>query len=178
MRRRFKPRARFLRLRTASLCALLLILCVRAARAQTPPPVLLSEETTTRAISLESITHSPEPFPPDSPFKLGADGRTRIELYAMNLALLPGEDASALTAGAEDASGRRYELRAECVAPVQGFEWMTTVILRLGDDLGDVGDVLVWVSYRGRASNRVRVAIGHEGGGPPDDATSAFRGAS
>ena len=74
----------------------------------------------------------------------------------MNLALLPGEDASALTAGAEDASGRRYELRAEYVAPVQGFEWMTTVILRLGDDLGDVGDVLVWVSYRGRASNRTK----------------------
>jgi hypothetical protein len=32
-----------------------------------------------------------------------------------------------------------------------------------------VGDVLVQISYGGSASNRVRVAIGHMGGGPADD---------
>ena len=131
--------------------------------------MLLSEETTTRAISLESVTRVPEPFPLDSPVKWGADGRTRVEVYAMNLALQPGEGASAVTAGAEDASGPRYELRAEFVGPVPGFEWMTAVVLRLSDDLADVGDVLVRVSYHGMTSNRVRLGIGHVGGGPPDD---------
>src|SRR5205085_10411061 len=135
--------------RRLCLCALWIVVCAQGARAQTAAPVLLSEETSTRAVALESVTHATEPFPPDSTIKWNADGRTRIQLFAMNLALQPGEDASALTAGAEDASGRRYELRAECVIPVQGFEWMSTVVLRLSDDLGDVGDVLVWVSYHG-----------------------------
>ena len=34
------------------------------------------------------------------------------------------------------------------------------------DDIGDVGDVLIRVTYHGISSNRVRVAIGHIGGGP------------
>ena len=46
---------------------------------------------------------------------------------------------------------------------------MTSVVLRLSDDMTDVGDVLVWVNYHGLMSNRVRVGIGHVGGGPPDD---------
>src|SRR2546423_8469809 len=170
MRRRFRHRARLLRARGGWLCALLVILCARAASAQTPPPVLLSEENSTRAISLESISHAPEPFPPDSPVVWGADGRTRVEVFAMLLALQPGEDASAMTAGAEDASGRRYDLKVEYVRVVPGFEWMTAVSLRPADDLADVGDVLVWVSYPGTTSNPVRVAVGHVGGGPPDDA--------
>jgi len=35
--------------------------------------------------------------------------------------------------------------------------------------MGDIGDVLVGVTLRGTTSNRVRVGIGHIGGGPPDD---------
>lgn len=46
---------------------------------------------------------------------------------------------------------------------------MTAVVVRLNDNLGDSGDVLVGISYQGMTSNRVRVGIGHIGGGPPDD---------
>jgi uncharacterized protein (DUF1800 family) len=42
-------------------------------------------------------------------------------------------------------------------------------IVRLPDDLGDVGDVLLRINSHGLASNRVRIAIGHSGGGPTDD---------
>src|SRR5205085_5875674 len=42
-------------------------------------------------------------------------------------------------------------------------------ILRLSDDLTDVGDVLVRLSYNGANSNRVRIGIGHTGGGLSDD---------
>ena len=52
----------------------------------------------------------------------------------------------AVTARAEDASGRQYVLKVEHVAPVPGFEWMTAVSLRLSDDLSDVGDVLAWTA--------------------------------
>jgi hypothetical protein len=43
------------------------------------------------------------------------------------------------------------------------------VIVRLHDDLVDNGDVLVGITYHGATSNRVRIGIGHIGGGPPDD---------
>jgi hypothetical protein len=90
-------------------------------------------------------------------------------LFATNLDLLPGEDASQVTAEAEDANHIRYPLIVEYVGPLPGFEWMSSVVVRLHDSLGDVGDVLIGVSLHGVASNRVRVGIGHVGGGPPDD---------
>jgi len=87
----------------------------------------------------------------------------------MDLRLQPGESPSAVTADAEDATQRHYDLTVEYIAPVPHQEWLTEVVLKLNDNLGDVGDVLVRISYRGVSSNRVRVGIGHVGGGPQDD---------
>ena len=33
----------------------------------------------------------------------------------------------------------------------------------------DLGDVLIRLNLHGMSSNRVRIGIGHIGGGPPDD---------
>ena len=132
-------------------------------------PELISEVASTRAIALESVTWMREPFPPAQSIPFGVDNRTRIMLFAKNLDLLPGETTSIVKAEAEDATHTRYPLTVEYVGKVPGFEWMSSVIVRLHDDLGDVGDVLVGISLRGVASNRVRVGIGHIGGGPPDD---------
>ncbi|MDX6694186.1 MAG: hypothetical protein QOF02_1789 [Blastocatellia bacterium] len=149
----------------------MLVVCALAASAaaQTRPPVLVSEATSTRAIALESVTFLREPFSLTSPFAWSADHRTRLTLFALNLSLQPGEDLSVLTAEAEDASHRRYTLQVEALMPVPQQEQLSAVTLRLSDDLTDVGDVLVRVAYRGVNSNRVRVGIGHTGGGPPDD---------
>jgi len=54
---------------------------------------------------------------------------------------------------------------------MSGTPGVTALIVRLNDSLGDVGDVLVGVTLRGTTSNRVRIGIGHIGGGPPDDVT-------
>jgi hypothetical protein len=144
--------------------------CARAGLAQTPRPVLLSEADSTRALALDSVTRSREPFASESTIAWSADRRTRITLFAMNLALGAGEDASALTAGAEDGAGRRYALKVEYVGAVAGAPLISEVVIRLSEDLNDVGDVLVWIGYRGLSSNRVRVGLGHVGGGPVDDA--------
>lgn len=155
-----------------SSCVLVLLCAAAAASGQTPRPVLLSDPNSTRAVALESVTHAPEPFAPESPVAWGADRRTRLTLFAMNLVLRSGEDASAVAAFAEDASGRRYTLKTEYVGEASSAQAVSELIVRLSDDLGEVGDVLVWISYGGRASNRVRVGIGHVGGGPADDAGS------
>jgi hypothetical protein len=110
-----------------------------------------------------------EPFSLNEPLTFGGDGRTRVMLLASNLTLAAGEGPSIVTAQAEDAALFHYPLTVEYVGAVPGFQWMTAVVVRLNDNLGDVGDVLVGITYHAMQSNRVRVGIGHLGGGPPDD---------
>ena len=155
------------------LCALLLGLStqpVERAVAQTNRPMLISETTSTRAVAFESVTQKREPFQHTSSVQFSADNRTRIMLFATNLNLQAGETASAVTAEAEDGAHRIYPLTVEYVGSVPDQAWVSALIVRLHDEMNDVGDVLVKITYRGQASNRVRVGIGHTGGGPADDA--------
>lgn len=154
----------------AFVCVAALSAPARRGAAQSTSPVLVSQAGSTRAVALEAVTRVPEPFAPTAPVRFGDDGRTRLVLFAMNLRLAPGEDASALTADAETAARQTYALAVEHVGPVPGQEWMAAIVVRLNDQLAaDAGDVLVRISYRGAQSNRVRVGLGHVGGGPPDD---------
>lgn len=134
-----------------------------------PAPILLTKTGSTRAVAVESVTRVEEPFAPDAILPLGSDNRTRIMLFANNLSLLPSETAADVTASAEDGDHLHYPLTVEHVGDVDGASGVTSVIVRLNDNLGDVGDVLIGITLRGATSNRVRVGIGHLGGGPPDD---------
>jgi uncharacterized protein GlcG (DUF336 family) len=138
--------------------------------AQAAPPVLISHEDSTRAISFESVTQQREPFAAHGPVRFGADNQTRIMLFAMNLSLQNGDNVSSITVEAEDFAHHVYELPVEYLGPVPDQPWATSVVIRLSDGMDDLGDVLMRVSYRGVSSNRVRVAMGHVGGGLPDDA--------
>ena len=142
---------------------------VEPAAAQSARPVLVSHTTSTRAVAFESVTQKREPFPLNSSVQFSSDRRTRVILFAMNLKLQAGETAAAVTADAEDAAHKVYQLKVESVAPVPDQPWLTSLVVRLSDELTDVGDVLVRVTYKGQPSNRVRVGVGHTGGGPPDD---------
>ncbi|HEV7744930.1 MAG TPA: hypothetical protein VGO56_08030 [Pyrinomonadaceae bacterium] len=133
-------------------------------------PVLLTQEGPTRAIALDSVMRLAEPFQSQNPVSFASDNRTRIVLFATNLTLATGENASAVSAEAEDFSHARYPLAVEYVGAVPAQTWMTAVVVRLNDNLGgDVGDILVGITYHGATSNRVRIGLGHIGGGPPDD---------
>src|SRR5207302_9420377 len=150
----------------------LTVICGAQSLAQpdAPKPVLISQPDSTRAIALEATTFTNEPFSltPLSRFH-DPDPRTRILLFALSLNLQPEEDLTAVTADAEDIAHRHYSLKVEFVRDVPDEVWMKQVTLRLNDDFIDPGDVLIGITYRGIASNRVRVGIGHIGGGPPDD---------
>ena len=131
------------------------------------PLVLMSEPNSTRAIAFESVTFKKEPFALSTPF--AADGRTRIMVFTLNLVFAPNEDVSAITADAETADHKHHSLQAEHAAPLSALPWLSFVILRLNDDLGESGDVLLSLTFHGLRSNRVRVGIGQVGGGPADD---------
>jgi uncharacterized protein (DUF1800 family) len=130
---------------------------------------LISQTSSTRAIAFESVSFKAEPFPLTATIPMGSDTRTRICIFAMDLELLPGEGGNAFTSDVQDGSGKLYPLRVEYVGQVPNFPGITMIVVRLADDLGDVGDVLLRLNLHGMSSNRVRVAIGHEGGGPTDD---------
>lgn len=128
-------------------------------------PVLLTQANSTRAVALESVRLMREPFSINSTFAL--DGRTRIILFSNNLELLPGDDLSVVRAEAEDRARRIYPLNVEYVGRVPDQPQLNQVVLRLNDGMtDDTGDVLVQVTYRGMASNRVRIGVGHVGDGP------------
>ena len=155
--------------RTFNLFFVLLIFSGLVQAATNKKPVLLSQAASTRAIALESVTFRAEPFSPTASPAFSSDTRTRICIFAMNLELLAGEGANAFTSDVQDASGKLYPLRVEYTGQVPDFPGITMIVVRLADDLGDVGDVLLRVNLHGMSSNRVRVAIGHTGGGPADD---------
>src|SRR6267378_2171211 len=154
-------------------CALLIIgtpVLTNSVHSQSNKLVLISEETSTRAVAVDSVTQKHEPFSPTSAVQWGSDGRTRIMVFAMGLSLQPGEEATAITANAEDGARHVHHLAVEYAGPVPEQDWISSIVLRLNDQMADVGDVLIGISYQGKLSNRVRVGIGHVGDGPPDDA--------
>jgi len=121
--------------------------------------VLLTEQNSDLAIALDSVTFVRDPFPLTTVFNFSADHRTRIMLFGMNLNLLPGENASAVTARAEDAALNIYPLTVEFAGKVPGFDWLTQVVVRLPDNTPTGQSLLVSVTLRGHTSNKVRVRM-------------------
>jgi hypothetical protein len=135
-------------------------------------PILLSEASSTRALAFDSVLWTREPFQPSYELLWGDDHRTRIVLLATNFDLTANEGAEAVTAEAEDSAHQTYPLHVEFVGKVPDYNWLNRIVVRL-DQIGDVGDVLVRINYHNIVSNRVRVGIGHVGGGLPDDPGSS-----
>ena len=197
-----RAHARILRWLCAAACLSVLAASSGAQGLPQGSPVLLTEGTgqTTRAVAYEAVTFRSEPFPVASEVNWNADKsnthdqQTRVMLFAMNLPLLAGEGANALTADAQDASGRVYHLKVESLSkpkyvqlsPAPGDptrlvptevaqEWLYALTLRLDEAMTDaLGDVLVRVSLHGLSSNRVRIAIGQAGPGPAKDPLTEF----
>lgn len=170
----FNPGAHLLKvfcLRVVSLAALAL-LCHPAVAQTNARPVLVSDANSTRALALDALAQTHEPFSLISPLPFSSDHRTRVMLFAMHLDVQPDEAASSVTAEAEDAEHRIYPLTVEYVGAVPEQSWTTAVVVKLHEEMGDIGDVLVRITYHGLQSNRVRLGIGHTGGGLADDAGS------
>ena len=145
-----------------------------------PTPVLLSGANQTRALAVSSeesaeravnLTRAKiRAFKPDS----------TVQLFITNVSLLSGERAGAFRVYAEDDKGRQYRFPVVRLQSVKGAaEGVYALTVRLTDDLGfwenpNFGaDVLVGVTWRGLASNRLRLGIGGTGGAIKDDAQAA-----
>ncbi|MCA1579194.1 MAG: metallophosphoesterase [Acidobacteria bacterium] len=118
-------------------------------------PKLLIEEVTGSAIVLDSVTWLREPFPVVTANNFSLDARTRVVLFATHVNLTLGEDTSVITAQAEDSQNRVFPLTVEFVRKVPRFDWLTQLIVKLPDELINVGEVQVSITVRGKSSNKV-----------------------
>ena len=163
------PRMLYARTRAFACAAVVLLALAAAASAA---PAILTERDSTRAVAFDALTKMRDPFTITQPGFVGSDRRTRVMLFVLNLELLAGEGANALSADAEDSAGRRYELTVEDVRSVRGFEGLTQVTVLLRPEMDNVGDVLVRVNLHGVSSNRARISVGRATQTPADDAGS------
>lgn len=119
-------------------------------------PILAVEDATDVAIALNSVTLLRDPFSLTGSNVFSTDNRTRVALFAANIELLSGEDKSAVTARAEDATLNVYPLTVEYVGNVAGLGWLTQVVLRLPDNLPTNQDLWVTITLHTKTSNKAR----------------------
>ncbi len=133
-----------------------------AANLPEDAPIVISETVSTRAL----VTRGRGRVAPlQRVIPVGATAT----VYVTNLELIKGEDATAFRADIQDAQHFRYPLEVISLEPTRERSWVYALTFRLHPGIGDVGDALLRVTWRGMSSNRVRVSIGHEGGKIDDD---------
>lgn len=125
-----------------------------------PAPVLLTRRDTLRAAVLDSVGLTSEPFTvitTNNP--LNSDQRTRLTFFAYYLELREGEAFSAITARAQDSHNVVYDLPVETVNEVPHYRWIKQVTVKLPDEVKGTGELSVWLSLRGVASNKALITI-------------------
>src|SRR5882724_4121955 len=84
---------------------------LQSSRAQASRLVLISQETSTRGIALDSVTLKRAPFDPTSEVSWGNDKQTRIMVCGMGLDRKRGP--TSISANAVDGSNKTYSLTVE-----------------------------------------------------------------
>ena len=80
-------------------------------------------------------------------------------LFGMNMALMAGENSSAVTARAEDASLNVFPLTVEFVGPLPGVDGITQIVVRLPDNTPTGQTLSISATLRGKTTNKVRVRM-------------------
>lgn len=124
----------------------------------TPTPAstpLLFADQTNRAIVLDSILLTREPFTVMSLLRFGPDHRTRVTLFVTNVSqILPSEPvASVVGATLIDANSRQFPLLVEHAYRVPELSGLWAVVVLLPNESTLSGDVSVSVNWRGVNSN-------------------------
>jgi len=119
----------------------------------------LTEDESLNALVLDALLHTRDPFPLVNDNYFGAEKRTRIKLFLVDLDLYSGETLSIISVNAHDAQQRNYVLPVEDRRKVPGFPWLVQLTLLLPSDLIVPNDLSLSVSARGQASNSVNLRI-------------------
>jgi hypothetical protein len=122
-------------------------------------PILLTEDNSLKALSVDSVTFQRDPFPLLNNNSLGSDKRTRIKLLLVDLELFSGETLSIITAQAIDHSQTSHNLPVEDLRKVPGQPWLSQLTVMLPSDLGVPDELTVSVTARGKTSNAATIRV-------------------
>lgn len=123
------------------------------------PPILLTEDESLNALALDAVLHTRDPFPLVSDNYFGADRRTRLKLFLVDMDLYSGETISIITVQAQDSQLKTYDLPVEDLRKVPDFPWLSQLTMRLPDGLVGVNEITLRVSARGLASNQTKLHL-------------------
>ena len=123
--------------------------------------LLLTQQSSQRGVVVDSVFHTLETFPINTGEMaiFSTDQRMRIALMAIGVKLAPGENASAVTATAEDTGGTVRPLTVESVRTLPTAQWITQVVVKLNDQITPAQDIKVKITVHGVSSNTVLVAV-------------------
>lgn len=114
-------------------------------------PILLTEDASLKALSVESVFSQRDPFPLVNNSYTGNDKRTRIKLLVVDLDLFSGESLSIVTVQAIR-SQTQHNLPVEDLRKVPGFPWLSQLTVLLPSEIVP-GELTVSVTARGKTSN-------------------------
>ena len=123
------------------------------------PPILLTQENSLRALALDSVTWTSDPFSVTGTNNFSTEQRTRVSLFVVNLELNQGEPLSVITAQAEDSTGQIFPLTVEYFGAVPNFSWLKQVIVKLPTEIANSGDVKVTLKSHDTAGNTVMLKV-------------------
>lgn len=116
-------------------------------------PILLTEDASLKALSVESVFFQREPFPLVNNSYTGNDKRTRIKLLVVDLDLFSGETLSTIVTVQGIRAQTQHDLPVEDLRKVPGVPWMSQLTVILPSELVVPGEVTVSVTARGKTSN-------------------------
>jgi hypothetical protein len=133
-----------------------------------PAPVLLhAEKDGSRVLSARS----------GQPTKIGLSGTAEayslgdlVKVYLKGIDLMAGEGAGAFRVYATDRNKHMYRFPVASVSEIKAEERTYELSFRVRDDIGfweqpsETGDLLMMVTWRGMASNRLLIGLGRTGG--------------
>jgi Calx-beta domain len=121
--------------------------------------ILLTEANVQRAVALDSVLFVRDSLPIANTLNFSSDHLTRVSLFAIGVKLSQGENASAITATAEDSQGTIRPLECEFVGRVPTYDWLYQVVLKLNSQITTTGDVKIKITLHGATSNTVLVGV-------------------
>jgi|SRR6185369_7184748 hypothetical protein len=119
-------------------------------------PVLANEENSQRAIALDTVIFVRDPFVITNDQYFGVDKRTRVSLFATNIALTNG---LVITAQGVDSQQVTHQLPVESVSGLPTFLGFTQIVVKLPDGIATAGDLRVTITVRGKTSNVVLIGV-------------------
>ncbi|HEX8367213.1 MAG TPA: DUF1800 domain-containing protein [Pyrinomonadaceae bacterium] len=133
-----------------------------------PVPVLLSESDSTRVLAVEYGNWNgnlPKAAQQQRAFRAGQ--KSVVTLFVTNLDLLEGEGANAFRIYLNHRNGKTYQFPVEELTPISRTVYALKIRLfdqgLRGQPPAD-GDALIYLTWRGLASNQLKIGLGKTGG--------------